>query len=359
MEMSTFVAKEMRMMRKTFIRALFKKPSFLPVFFRFVVNQSRGMSIRNKYQQKGIHIPPELLLSVTNACNLQCAGCYARANNETRNDDRKEMGIADFERILNQTQSAGIRLMTILGGEPFLRSELLELFLKFPGINFIVYTNGTLFTKAHLALIKKAKNIHVCFSIEGDKKQTDDRRGAGIYDSITKQMSWFQSNRIFFAASITVSMKNVDTVTDESFMASLIEKGVSYINFVEYEAMASDDQDLVLSEEARALFVKTLQHYQSLFPTTYFTAFPSFEYASGGCLAAGRGFFHVNAYGDAEPCNFVPISDTSLLDTSVIDAINSPLFKQLRGGSLIDNPGAGECALLSRKEELAKIKTNQ
>jgi MoaA/NifB/PqqE/SkfB family radical SAM enzyme len=36
------------------------------------------------------------------------------------------------------------------------------------------------------------------------------------------------------------------------------------------------------------------------------------EAESGGYLAAGRGFFNINAEGGAEPCSFSPYSDTSL-----------------------------------------------
>ena len=38
-------------------------------------------------------------------------------------------------------------------------------------------------------------------------------------------------------------------------------------------------------------------------------SFPGDEKSSGGCLAAGRGFFHINSHGGAEPCPFSPYSE--------------------------------------------------
>ena len=49
-------------------------------------------------------------------------------------------------------------------------------------------------------------------------------------------------------------------------------------------------------------------------------------------MAAGRGFFHINSHGSAEPCPFSPYSDTNVRDTSLRQALQSPLFTALQGG---------------------------
>lgn len=42
-----------------------------------------------------------------------------------------------------------------------------------------------------------------------------------------------------------------------------------------------------------------------------FLSFSGDEKYVGGCLAAGRGFFHINANGEVEPCPFSPYSDVN------------------------------------------------
>ena len=84
-----------------------------------------------------------------------------------------------------------------------------------------------------------------------------------------------------------------------------------------------------------------------------FISFPGDERASGGCLAAGRGFFHINASGGAEPCPFSPYSDTSLVHTSLKEALQSPLFSRLQESGSLEKFHTGGCALFEQ-EQLVK-----
>ena len=83
-------------------------------------------------------------------------------------------------------------------------------------------------------------------------------------------------------------------------------------------------------------------------------SFPGDERADGGCMAAGRGFFHINSHGGAEPCPFSPYSDVNVRDLGVREAMRSPLFSALREGNLLDDDhksrhGGGRYGLLLRK----------
>jgi MoaA/NifB/PqqE/SkfB family radical SAM enzyme len=84
-------------------------------------------------------------------------------------------------------------------------------------------------------------------------------------------------------------------------------------------------------------------------------SFPGDEKESGGCLAAGRGFFHINATGGAEPCPFSPYSDTSLRTTSLKAVLNSPLFTRLREEGALDAEHTGGCALFAQAEYVERI----
>ncbi len=43
-----------------------------------------------------------------------------------------------------------------------------------------------------------------------------------------------------------------------------------------------------------------------------FIEVPGDEDEIGGCLGAGKGFIHISAEGDVEPCPFAPYSDMNL-----------------------------------------------
>ncbi len=86
-----------------------------------------------------------------------------------------------------------------------------------------------------------------------------------------------------------------------------------------------------------------------------FISFPGDEKTSGGCLAAGRGFFHINAMGKAEPCPFSPYSDSNVKETSLKEALNSKLFKRLKEENILLEEHAGGCVLFERKEMVEQL----
>lgn len=86
-----------------------------------------------------------------------------------------------------------------------------------------------------------------------------------------------------------------------------------------------------------------------------FIAFPGDEKSSGGCLAAGRGFFHINAHGGAEPCPFSPYSDTSLKEVSLEEALDSPLFRHLQENGNLEKEHIGGCVLFEQRDLVQKL----
>jgi MoaA/NifB/PqqE/SkfB family radical SAM enzyme len=89
-----------------------------------------------------------------------------------------------------------------------------------------------------------------------------------------------------------------------------------------------------------------------------FISFPGDEKATGGCLAAGRGFFHINPEGKAEPCPFSPYSDTNVKDLSLLEALDSPLFQKLNNSGLLLQEHTGGCVLFSREEQVSDMLKN-
>ncbi|MBR6396654.1 MAG: radical SAM protein, partial [Lachnospiraceae bacterium] len=67
-------------------------------------------------------------------------------------------------------------------------------------------------------------------------------------------------------------------------------------------------------------------------------------------IAAGRGFFHINSHGGAEPCPFSPYSDINVKETSLKEAVNSKLFRALRSGDILADDHAGGCVLYEKRD---------
>jgi MoaA/NifB/PqqE/SkfB family radical SAM enzyme len=88
-------------------------------------------------------------------------------------------------------------------------------------------------------------------------------------------------------------------------------------------------------------------------------AVPWDEQEVGGCLSAGRGFVHINASGDLEPCPFAPCSDVNLNDESLAQALRSPFLQALRELPELSEYTGGGCALWKNREQVERVLARQ
>ena len=86
-----------------------------------------------------------------------------------------------------------------------------------------------------------------------------------------------------------------------------------------------------------------------------YISFPGDEKGSGGCVAAGRGFFHINSHGGAEPCPLSPYSDVNIRNTSLREAVRSPLFLALQNEDILKDDHEGGCVLYEKRELVEQL----
>lgn len=92
-----------------------------------------------------------------------------------------------------------------------------------------------------------------------------------------------------------------------------------------------------------------MKSFRSKYPAL-FIAVPWDEDDVGGCLSAGRGFVHINAAGDVEPCPFAPFSDTNVREHSLKDALQSEFFQRIRQRPELSREDGGGCILWKERE---------
>lgn len=72
----------------------------------------------------------------------------------------------------------------------------------------------------------------------------------------------------------------------------------------------------------------------------------------GGCIAGGRNYLHINAKGDVEPCVFIHYSNCNIHETSLLDALRSPLFMAYHDGQPFHENMLRPCPMLENPEKL-------
>lgn len=318
----------------------------------FRATQKRAAKTRRKWEDNGIHIPPFLIASITKSCNLACKGCYAMAFAGCGEKGGQSLTAAEWGNIFTEAQHLGIAFILLAGGEPLLRRDILAEAIQRPHILFPIFTNGTLLDRELITLFQKHKNLLPVLSLEGTEKETDERRGKGVYAAIEEAMGQFKKRRTFFAASITVNRENIATVTEDGFVRGLMDRGCKLIFYVEYVAADPGTEALTLEEEERTYLKRRTEALRRNCSPVPFLCFPGDEEKLGGCLGAGRGFFHIGVGGDAEACPFSPFSDINLKNNSLLAAIQSPLFHNLAANGFLNQDHRGGCALLPKAGEV-------
>ena len=344
------------------IRVSLARPGRAWQFARTLRWQAAAAKTRKAWQARGVQVPPIIIFSITHQCNLQCAGCYAQAflggagtadcAGDAGDGGRPlELSDAKLSSIVGEAAELGVSFFVIAGGEPLLREELLAVAERFPRVIFLVFTNGLLLTEEAVGRIARLKNIVPLLSLEGTAAQTDERRGKGTYEQLAAAMARLKARKLFFGCSLTLTRRNCSTIFAADYVGGLYAAGCRFFLLADYTPVEAGTEDWVLTAEQRdqvGTLVRSLRkRYKAIF-----VAVPWDEQEVGGCLSAGRGFVHINASGEVEPCPFAPYSDADLTQLSLLDALKSPFLARLRAmPELVDYEGGG-CELWKNRAQV-------
>jgi MoaA/NifB/PqqE/SkfB family radical SAM enzyme len=322
-----------------------QNPALLLKAGRLYLAFRRASKKRAEYIEQGIQIPPMIIFSVTNACNLDCAGCYAKL---LHNSNETELNAGQFKQLLHDAQDLGVSIFLLAGGEPLMRDGLLKTLKEFPKMIFLLFTNGTLLDDTAIQSLKKQRNILTIISLEGDQHDTDLRRGGGVFERAHEVFAKLKCEKILFGTSITQTSQNFDLVNDEEYLVHMMEKGCQVFFFINYLPVNPQTNHLALDRQQVEQHLEILKKLRAKYPAL-FLAFPGGEVEIGGCLAGGKGLIHINPLGDVQPCPFSPFSDANLKEVSLLDALRSSHLETIRNSGDRLDESDGSCALWKNK----------
>lgn len=124
---------------------------------------------------KVFHSKPAMYgsVDVNNICNLHCTHCYWWLN---RKDNDLDLGVEEWRKIIKEKfKKQHIFVVTLVGGEPTMRPEIIELFCKEMPKQTCVVTNATF-------PLKRYDNLYFYWvSLDGTEEVHDNIRGKGAY----------------------------------------------------------------------------------------------------------------------------------------------------------------------------------
>lgn len=180
-----------------------------------------NFSVTEKRVIKSVKILSNTTLSwdMTRACNLSCGHC---SNADDRARAGRDLNLADAVRVLAEFAEAGGEGLHLLGGEPLLRKDLLQIIVaaRRLGLEVSLTTNGTLVPdEAGVDILLAAVSV-LTISIDGaDAAVNDAIRGPAVLARARKALAFYRDRKrargrgSWLNVSHVLCASNVDGVT--------------------------------------------------------------------------------------------------------------------------------------------------
>ena len=286
----------------------------------------KGALSVEKYKQRlkrGEYFPPFLFISVISGCQLRCQGCWVDVAAES-----KRISLEDMNRLINDAKKQGNSYFGILGGEPLLHPELMEIFEAHPDCYFQVFTNGHLITDAVAARMRKAGNVSPLISVEGSEIVSDERRGRlQVYNKTMAGLAACKRNKLITGVATSVCQTNITDLVREEWLRRLIDLGVHYAWFHTYRAVGpKPNPALSLTPQQIVDVRRFVVKMRSKLPIAIVDAYWD-DKGEALCPMATGVSHHISPYGDIEPCPIIQFAKETIHDNeSVFQIMNKSEF---------------------------------
>jgi MoaA/NifB/PqqE/SkfB family radical SAM enzyme len=307
-----------RMLTEADPKALFK------IAYNFGYKGVRSVELYKKRIKQGIHFPPFLFISVISGCNLRCQGCWVDVEAPS-----KRINLADMNKLINDAKAHGNSFFGILGGEPFMHPELLDIFAAHPDCYFQVFTNGQLITDEIARKLRQLGNVTPLISIEGNEIISDERRGRlNVFSKTLAGLANCRRNKLIVGVATSVCQTNIELVSEE-WLKKLISLGVHYAWFHTYRVVGPKPAShLALSSEQVRRVRKFMVEMRSKLPIAIVDAYWD-DKGEALCPMATGVSHHISPYGDIEPCPIIQFAKETIHDgASIFETMTQSEFLQ-------------------------------
>jgi MoaA/NifB/PqqE/SkfB family radical SAM enzyme len=258
--------------------------------------------------RRGEYFPPFLYVSVINSCNLRCQGCWVDVAHK-----QEIITPAAFRKLVHEAKTMGNVFFGIVGGEPFMHPQLLDMLAEHPDCYFQVFTNGHFITDERAKRMRQLGNVTPLISVEGTEIVSNERRGRhGVLSKTLQGVQNCLSNKVFTGVCTSLCKTNIDDLLTEAWIDRLIDMGVMYTWFHVYRPMGPDAcPDLCLTPEQQLQARRFVVEMRAKKPIIIIDAYFDGE-GRALCPAATGLSHHINPWGDIEPCPIVQFTRESI-----------------------------------------------
>ena len=145
-----------------------------------------------------------------------------------------------MHRLINESREMGNAFFGIVGGEPFMHPQLLDILAEHPDCYFQVFTNGHFITPEVARRMRQLGNISPLVSVEGNEIVSDQRRGkAQVFSRTMQGLQNCLDAHVITGVCTSLCQTNMDLLT-EAWLDRLIDMGVLYTWFHIYRPVGAE-----------------------------------------------------------------------------------------------------------------------
>jgi MoaA/NifB/PqqE/SkfB family radical SAM enzyme len=279
--------------------------------WNFGVLGMRAVQLHKARLKRGEFFPPFLYISIINSCNLRCQGCWVDVAAKQQTIDLPAMN-----RTIAQARRMGNSFFGILGGEPFMHPDVLDLFAAHPDCYFQVFTNGQLITDAIARRLRQIGNVTPLVSIEGTEIISDERRGRPhVYARSMAGLQHCLDHKLLTGVCTSLCQSNINDLLSERWVDRLIQMRVMYLWYHTYRPVGPEAHaELALTPAQQLRARKFVVHIRSTKPIGVIDAYYD-DRGKALCPAATGFTHHISPWGDIEPCPIVQFAKESIHDS--------------------------------------------
>jgi AdoMet-dependent heme synthase len=288
-------------------------------------------------------VPMSVQLDLTYRCNERCVHCYLD------HDDHGEMTTAEIKHLLDEMAEAGVFMLTLSGGEIFLRKDFFEILEHARRLTFCIKlkTNAIMIHEREAARIRDLGVESIQISIYSHRPEVHDAITL-VHGSLKRSVDAIRFLKLQGLKVIIANVLMVQNMQDyEGVRALADELGVeSTLDPTVTPMMDGDRSTLNLGVDNAAL--QGLFRNESLVGNVEeFCAVPprpgEDELQSLPC-SAGHTACYVSPYGDFYPCVQFPLTCGNVRQQRFVDIWrNSEQLKEVRSIRVKDLSGCSQC----------------
>lgn len=332
-----------RLLRETDKRLLWK------LAWNFGVKGVRSVQKHKARLKRGEFFPPFLYVSVINSCNLRCQGCWVDVAAK-----QSKIEVPAMDRLIREAKAMGNSFFGILGGEPFMHPEVLQIFKNHPDCYFQVFTNGHFITDEVAKELRRCGNVTPLISVEGNEIVSDERRGRDhVYSKTMEGLQNCLKHKVMAGVCTSLCQTNFDLLS-EKWLDRLIEMGVMYTWFHIYRPVGPDAKpELSLTPEQQLQCRKFVVEMRAKKPIVIVDAYYDGE-GRALCPAATGFTHHISPWGDIEPCPIIQFAKESIHDERPLKQVfqESEFLRDFRQTAAQHTRG---CIVLERPDLLEQL----